>query len=111
MHVESRTSANGSGPALTWTQWGLASRLIARLVKPRQPSVLVLSMARSGSSWVGGMLGCAPDAAYLREPVTQSDTLFYRKGGIFPLDEPEVEAAYRRQADKAFQGWPEFAEK
>ena len=91
-----------------WARWGLISKLLALTLRPRQPSILVLSLPRSGSSWVGETLGRASDALYLREPVTQSDASFYSKGTVFALDTPDVEMAYRRLADKAFIGWPEF---
>lgn len=83
-------------------------RWLARWLKPRRPAVLVVSLPRSGSSWAGEALGCAIDALYLREPVTQSDRTFYDLGTVFPLDRPEVAARYRALADRAFAGWPEF---
>lgn len=57
------------------------------------------------------MLGSAPDAFYLREPVTQSDERFCRLGTVFSLDHREQSVPYGRLADKAFLGWPDFAEK
>jgi hypothetical protein len=94
--------------SIYWARWGLISKLLALTVRPRKPPVLVLSLPRSGSSWVGETLGKASDALYLREPVTQSDSAFYYMGTVFPLDRPDVETAYRRLADKAFMGWPVF---
>lgn len=79
-----------------------------RLLRPRQPAVLVLSLPRSGSSWVGEALGCAVDALYLREPVTQSDRLFYDLGTVFAIDSPDLDARYQSPADKAYAGWPDF---
>jgi hypothetical protein len=68
------------------------------------PPVLVLSLPRSGSSWVGNLLGCAPDALYLREPVTQSEPKFHRLGTVFRVDRPELVYAHKRLGDKAFRG-------
>ncbi len=104
-----RTASEGQhkSPVL-WARWGRISRVIARTLRPRQPPVLILSLPRSGSSWVGKMLGSALNALYLREPVTQSDASFYDRGTVFALDPPDVAAAYRRLADKAFVGWPDF---
>jgi hypothetical protein len=82
--------------------------MIAQGLAPQEPAVLVLSLPRSGSSWVGRTLGKAVDALYLREPVTQSDKTFYYMGTVFGLEKPEVEARYRELADKAFMGWPDF---
>jgi hypothetical protein len=91
-----------------WTQHGGWSRIAAALLRPRQPPVLVLSLPRSGSSWAGEALGCAINALYLREPITQSDHAFYDLGTVFEIKGPELEAKYRRLADKAFAGWPDF---
>lgn len=91
-----------------WARWNLISRSIAQTIAPLQPAILVLSLPRSGSSWVAETLGSASDALYLREPVTQSNKLFYDRSTIFALDDPELETAYRRLADRAFLGWPDF---
>jgi len=85
-----------------WTKW------LTRVLRTRQPAVLLIALPRSGSSWAGEALGCATDALYLREPVTQSDGLFRRLGTIFPIDRPEVAAPYEQSARKAFAGWPDF---
>src|SRR5437016_2265272 len=61
-----------------WAQFGAASRLLGRAWPPAGPAVVVLSLPRSGSSWVGQTLGLAPEAAYLREPL---DQLFLARGG------------------------------
>jgi len=76
---------------ILWARWGFISKLLALMLRPRQPSTLVLSLPRSGSSWVGETLGSALNALYLREPVTQSDASFYDRGTVFALDTPDVE--------------------
>ncbi|MGF1475805.1 MAG: sulfotransferase [Geminicoccaceae bacterium] len=72
------------------------------------PSVLVLSLPRSGSSWVGDVLGSG-EALYLREPVTQS----YRRevpgtATVIPIDAQSPDPVYKRFADLAFAGIPRF---
>ena len=57
------------------------------------------------------MLGGAPDAIYLREPVTQSDPRLYERGTTLRLDAPGVEETYRRFGDRAFAGKPDFSER
>ena len=93
-----------------WARWGGISRGLAATIAPRLPAVLVLSLPRSGSSWLGDTMGQAADALYLREPVTQNDATFYRLGTVFHPDRAgaEVETTYRRLADKAFLGWPDY---
>lgn len=96
---------------VAWARWGLVSRLLAAAVRPQGPPVLIVSMPRSGSSWVGDMMGSAPEALYLREPITQGDPRFYTKGTVVAPDDPEISPSFRRLADTAFLGWPDFPEK
>jgi Sulfotransferase family len=97
--------------AIKWASWGPLSRGIARVLRPRQPAVLVLSLPRSGSSWVGDMLGAASNALYLREPFTQTDLAVNVRQVFNPPDYPPLEATMRRLADKAFLGLPDFRPK
>ena len=102
-------SGRPSRTPVAWASLGRLSGLIARAVKTKSPSVLVLSLPRSGSSWVGETLAQARDAVYLREPVTQSDSTFYALGTIFDLDRDDVRESYRDLAGRAFSAWPDFA--
>ena len=110
MHDLEIGRAAGQASPVPWARRGWAGRLLAAAVPTRRPSLLIVSLPRSGSSWVGDMMGRARNALYLREPVTQGDPAHYRKGTVFPPDEPDVAASYRRLADKAFLGWPDFSE-
>jgi hypothetical protein len=87
---------------------GTTGRWLARLLRPRKRPTLVLSLPRSGSSWVGNLLGSAPDALYLREPVTQSEPRFHRMGTVFHIDRPELIRTFRRHADRAFRADPGY---
>ena len=98
-------------PPVAWVQHTTRSKWLTRLLRPRQPAVLVISLPRSGSSWAGEALGCAIDALYLREPVTQSDHTFYDLGTVFAIDTPDLDARYQRPANKAYAGWPDFVER
>jgi hypothetical protein len=90
-----------------WAQFGAASQLLGRAVPPKQPPVVVLSLPRSGSSWVGHTLGQAPNAAYLREPLEQ---LFLAQGGeaVPVLESGEPPRVYRHAAALTFGGVPAF---
>lgn len=110
-YVQIHREASAAPALVGWAKRGWVSGFLARVLRPQRPSVLVLSLPRSGSSWVGLMLGSAPDALYLREPVTQSDPRFYQKGTVFPLVDLELAASYQRLADRAFLALPDFAEK
>lgn len=96
-----------------WAQLGPLSRWLARRRPMQPPPVLLIALPRSGSSWVGETLGASPEAAYLREPLTQSPRL--RRSGQTSVYEvaPERmprggEAALAREADCAFAGVPQF---
>jgi len=73
-------------------------------------AVLVCSLPRAGSSWVGRILGLGEDALYLREPLTQS-YLRHLGPGTPPFFEWEMcrdRHAYDRLAELAFRGIPRF---
>ncbi|MCG2769117.1 MAG: sulfotransferase [Anaerolineae bacterium] len=108
-HTKAAAGEKRHGSPILWARWGSISKLIAQRLRPQQPPTLVLSLPRSGSSWVGETLGRADNALYLREPVTQSDQSFYYKGTVFSPDEPDVAASYQMLADRAFSGCPDFA--
>ena len=55
-------------PGLALMRVPLLSRLIAAVIKPRDPPILLVSLPRGGSSWIGGILGSAKESLYLREP-------------------------------------------
>ncbi len=92
-----------------YTVWWSRLRPVREYIAARtpllQPPVLVLSLPRSGSSWVGDVLGAAPDALYLHEPLTQT----FRSGPtLVEPDDPAVAPVYRAAADDAFAGIPRF---
>jgi LPS sulfotransferase NodH len=71
-------------------------------------AVAVMSLPRSGSSWVCSVVGTAGEAAYLREPLTYSWSR--EKGGrtVFDIDASNAPASYRKAARLAFSGIPRF---
>lgn len=94
-----------------WANFGPAGRLLATHISPQSPPVVILSMPRSGSSWVGEILGISPKAMYLREPVTYT----YLKQhpsypSIFEIKKNKMPKAYEMYAKRAFQGYPLFSE-
>jgi len=91
-----------------WARFGALSEAIARAWPLAQPPVLVLSLPRSGSSWVGQGLGHAEEALYLREPLTQSHLARGGSLSVFEVDPDAPPREYRRDADRAFCGCPAF---
>ena len=101
------TNCEAAAP-VSWVRHARWSKWLTQCVKTRQPAVLLLSLPRSGSSWAGEALGCAADALYLREPVTQGDRLFHDLGTVFVIDRPDLDSRYRQLANKAYAGLPDF---
>jgi hypothetical protein len=71
-----------SSPVL-WARWGVFSRWLARIIPPQIPPILVLSLPRSGSTWVGEIVGYSSRALYLREPVGQGSPVLLGRGTVF----------------------------
>lgn len=62
-----------SAPTPLWSRFGLLSEWLLTATRSGRKSktVLLISLPRSGSSWIGSVLGHTDNCAYLREPVTQ----------------------------------------
>lgn len=91
---------------IPWARYGRISQLIARLLPTRPPAVLVLSLGRSGSTWLGSTLGQAADALYLHEPLTQSLLATGGQETNFEIDPANPPRPYRDWAAAAFAGLP-----
>ena len=83
------------------------SRLLSRIYTFKQPSILLLSYPRCGSSWIGNILSFSPDIAYLREPVNQAYQKRYMDWAVIdPFRDRTTLTRYTRLADQAFAGIP-----
>lgn len=103
--------AKGSPSPVGWVGFGRITSLIAKTRSPKSPPVLILSLPRSGSSWVGEILGRAPNALYLREPITQSS--MQQHGANRPIlcvDKAQTDPALQMHAYNAFYGIPDFTQ-
>ena len=93
---------------LGWTRLGGVSMRLAQARPLQGPPVVILSLPRSGSSWVGAVLGQAPNAAYLREPLTQAHLATGHGQPVLPIKGRAVNRTYRAAAHLAFAGVPRF---
>jgi hypothetical protein len=93
---------------ILWTRLGRVSWLLARAIRPLDPALLILSIPRSGSSWVGGTLGLAKNAMYLREPITQMRLAHGARETLVEVDAVAPADEYRKPAERAFAGLPAF---
>lgn len=87
----------------------MLSEFIAQFIPLKSPPILVLSLPRSGSSWIGATLGAAPNAIYLREPITQS--LAGKSGhqtGVIAIDPVNPLPSHQKLGSLAFMGVPVF---
>jgi Sulfotransferase domain len=98
-------------PGYALSKLPLIGEVIGARFPALPPPVLVVSLARSGSTWIGGILGATESSLYLSEPITKA----YRKWIGQPhhpscfewgiCSEPK---AYNRFASLAFKGIPRF---
>ena len=91
-----------------WAKWGRISMSLAMAIRPSGKAMLVISLPRSGSSWIGGLLGSASNALYLREPLSRS---YLESGGnvtVFDVDPTSPPDNYALFAARAFTGLPIF---
>lgn len=91
-----------------WANFGSLSRWLSQTVELKMSPILLVSLPRSGSSWVGKMLGSSSSTLYLREPITQSvvrDTNLSVPFEVSRCDRSEVRAFAR----DAFIGNPSFS--
>jgi len=104
-----RKTALGTSP-VPWANLGRKSHSIARSHPSRVPPLLILSVPRSGSSWVGEIMGRSDGALYLREPITQPYLAGVKDASsFFEVDPCRLPHTYRRSADNAFSGIPAFS--
>lgn len=92
-----------------WANWDSFGKYLASLFPMQKPPVLIISMPRSGSSWVGEILGISPGSLYLREPITQT-YLKARDAGpsFFEFNEDNLPETYQDSAKNVFAGLPLF---
>ncbi len=77
-------------------------------MKPARPPLLIMSLPRSGSSWVAEILGSAPEALFLREPINQSHLACGGATTVFDIDPAAPPPCYAQFATRAFAGIPAF---
>lgn len=74
-----------------------------------EPPVVILSMPRSGSSWVGEILGSSSSSLYLREPITQTHIKTRDSGpSFFEFNIDHLPDGYESAANYVFSGLPLF---
>jgi hypothetical protein len=96
---------------ISWVRYQLIRDVVRKNHRPIPPAILILSLPRSGSSWVGDILGSSDNAMYLREPVTQGYKANNKDvGTVFKIDPSDPPVDYKEAADNAFDGIPAFTE-
>jgi hypothetical protein len=98
-------------PGLALLRTPMLGDFIAKVVAPvPAPPILVVSLPRCGSSWVGKVLGSSESALYLREPITQTylNALGPGTPAVFEPASCKDLKSYDRSASLAFRGVPQF---
>lgn len=92
---------------LRFALWSIADGIGARA--PLRSPILLISMPRAGSSWIGSTIGSSEQALYLHEPLTQSYLHRVGRGpSFFEYDACKDKTAYARFASLAYRGIPNF---
>lgn len=94
--------------AVPWASIPMLSATLARRWPMAQPMILVISMPRSGSTWVGETLARSPRASYLHEPFTATLLDEGATGGTFqfPCDAPP--RCYWKVSERLHSSLPKF---
>ena len=94
-----------------WANFRCSGAFISKVISIKNQPCVIISLPRSGSSWVGSVLSLAANSAYLREPLTQS--YMYKHGtrsrSFFEIDHQDIPLAYIEAADFSFHGIPRFS--
>jgi hypothetical protein len=99
----------GKDIAVGWARWGPLSEGVARIFPTEQPTILIVSLPRSGSSWVGKILGSTQSSMYLREPVNVTFNKLPGQRSFFDVTSEKIRDGYLRISDIAFRGLPAFS--
>jgi hypothetical protein len=97
-------------PGFALSKIPLVSELIAAVFPSKRPPVLISSLPRAGSSWIGRILGASEGSLYLREPMTQSylQRVGRQQSSFFEWGMCKDGRAYDRFAALTFRGIPRF---
>ena len=91
-----------------WAKMPRLGMLIGKALRPSPKPLLITSLPRSGSSWVGTILGNASNAMYLREPLDQSCLATGGTTTVFDVNPHSPPDDYALFAERAFNGVPVF---
>jgi hypothetical protein len=78
---------------ITWAKLPVLRDVVGAVLPPRAPAIWVISMPRSGSSWLGSILAAHPRTLYFREPITE---VFLRQRKLYDAAESEIDTPGRR---------------
>jgi len=76
---------------------------------PKKPTILLISIPRGGSSWLGDILGSSKESLYLKEPLTKTYMPLIGTGpSFFEFEVCKEKQVYEQSALDAFRGIPRF---
>lgn len=94
-----------------WANFRRTGAWISQVIPIKNQPCVIISLPRSGSSWVGSVLSLAASSAYLREPLTQSYMFQYgtQSRSFFEFDPMDIPHAYLEAAYFSYHGIPRFS--
>lgn len=94
--------------SVPWANYGPISRCIAHLIPTTSPPIVILSLPRSGSSWVGYILSLAGNALYLREPLSRTYLENNPGHPVLEIRNFDPPSEYKKLSNRIFSGLPVF---
>ena len=92
-----------------WIGMGPLARAIGHAVPMKRPAIMVISLPRSGSTWVGNVIASHPETVFLHEPVTKHCLDLKPGPSYFYVDKNEPPALFDQKSRDAFHGIPLFS--
>lgn len=94
--------------ATWWSRHPWPRHLVEAALPPLPPPILIMSLPRSGSSWVAEIMGAAKEALFLREPINQGHLAAGGATTVFDIDPASPPPHYAMLAARAFGAIPVF---
>jgi len=96
-------------PQLFWASLPLVINTLGKFNTPKKPTIVLMAMPRSGSSWIGDILGSSKESLFLKEPLTQTYIPIIGNGpSFFQFEKCKEKKIYEQSAHDAFKGIPRF---
>jgi hypothetical protein len=92
-----------------WACFPILADALHQFHAPKKPTILLISIPRGGSSWIGDILGSSKESLYLKEPLKKTYMPLIGTGpSFFEFQVCKEKKVYEQSALDAFRGIPRF---